>query len=55
MSYMSEGATAFDARHLECEEATPLLVLYRETFSEAGRITRVRLAHAPGHVVRLQI
>lgn len=55
MSYTSQAASPLDARHLSCPAGTPLLILNRETFSKAGRITSVRLAHAPGHTVTLAI
>ncbi len=55
MEYSAAPAEAFEATHLSCPEGTPLLVLTRETFSEAGRITRVRMAYAPDHKVRLNI
>lgn len=55
MEYLSEAATDFEATHLNCATGTALLILRRETFSEAGRITQVRLAYAPGHAVRLNI
>jgi GntR family histidine utilization transcriptional repressor len=55
MDYLADAAGAFEARYLRCCEGTPLLVLRRETFSGAGRITAVRMAYAPGHAVRLNI
>ena len=55
MEYLSEAAAEFEAAHLNCAKGTPLLILRRETFSETGRITQVRIAYAPGHAVRLNI
>lgn len=55
MDYLSAAAGAFEAKYLRCPEGAPLLVLERETFSEKGRITKVRMAYTPGHAVRLNI
>lgn len=55
MEYGAEAAGTFEATHLDCTKGRPLLILTRETFSEAGRITWVRTAYAPQHQVRLNI
>lgn len=55
MEYLAEPAGAFEATYLNCLEGTPLLILKRETFSNQGRITAVRMAYAPGHAVQLSI
>ncbi|MGB3245469.1 MAG: GntR family transcriptional regulator [Sulfitobacter sp.] len=55
LEYLAGSAAAFEATYLDCAEGTPLLVLQRETFSDEGRITKVRMAYAPGHTVRLNI
>jgi GntR family histidine utilization transcriptional repressor len=55
MAYLAEDAGGFEARYLACPLHTPLLILLRETFSETGRITKMRLAYAPGHAVKLRI
>ena len=55
MEYLAGAAGAFEATYLRCVEGVSLLMLLRETFSEAGRITKVRTAYAPGHSVRLNI
>lgn len=55
MEYLAEPAGTFEATYLTCAEGTPLLILKRETFSDQGRITAVRMAYAPGHAVKLSI
>ena len=55
MEYLAGSAGAFEAACLHCTEGTPLLVLHRETFSETGWITKLRMAYAPGHAVRMNI
>ncbi|MGJ5619269.1 GntR family transcriptional regulator [Sulfitobacter sp. MF3-043] len=55
MEYLAEAASDFEVQHLGCAPATPLMILRRETFSEVGLITRLRMAYAPGRAVRLNI
>ncbi|MFT6676270.1 MAG: GntR family histidine utilization transcriptional repressor [Sulfitobacter sp.] len=55
MQYAAQAASALEAKHLQCAKDAPLMVLRRETFSEAGMVTRVRMAYAPGHAVALVI
>lgn len=55
MDYSAEPAGDFEVVHLSCAADAPLMILRRETFSETGLITRVRMAYAPGRAVRLEI
>ena len=55
MEYLAEAASDFEVQHLGCAPAAPLMILRRETFSEVGLITRLRMAYAPGRAVRLNI
>lgn len=55
LEYAAEPASGFDTKHLKCPRAAPLMVLRRETFSDTGMVTAVRMAYAPGHAVRLVI
>ena len=55
MEYLAEAAGEFEVRHLGCKAGAPLMILRRETFSEKGSITTLRMAYAPGRAVRLQI
>lgn len=55
MEYFAEGAGEFEVKHLGCALAAPLMILRRETFSEMGLITSLRMAYAPGRAVRLNI
>ena len=55
MTYEADVAGAFERQYLNCPEGTPLMVLTRKTFSEAGPITSVRMAYAPGHAVTMVI
>jgi GntR family histidine utilization transcriptional repressor len=55
MEYSAESAGDFEVVHLRCAAAAPLMILRRETFSDTGLITRVRMAYAPGRAVRLDI
>ena len=55
MEYSAEAAGDFEVQHLACTMGVPLMALARATFSEAGLITTLRMAYAPGHAVRLNI
>lgn len=55
MAYSAEPAGEFEVTHLRCTAAAPLMILRRETFSDTGLITRVRMAYAPGRAVQLDI
>ncbi|MGJ8616141.1 MAG: GntR family transcriptional regulator [Sulfitobacter sp.] len=55
MEYLAEAAGAFEVAHLRCVMNAPLMILRRETFSDAGLITSLRMAYAPGRAVRLNI
>jgi len=55
MDYLAAPAGSFETTYLGCPEGMPLLVLRRETFSDTGRITSVRVAYGPGHAVRVNI
>ena len=55
MEYSAQAAGDFEVRHLDCDQNVPLMILTRETFSEAGSITTLRMAYAPGRSVRLNI
>ncbi len=55
MEYLAEAAGDFEVEYLGCTLGAPLMILRRETFSEAGLITKLRMAYAPGRAVRLQI
>lgn len=55
MEYLAEAAGEFEVTHLCCTPAAPLMTLRRETFSDAGLITAVRMAYAPGRAIRLDI
>jgi GntR family histidine utilization transcriptional repressor len=55
MEYSAQAASDFEVKHLGCTAGTPLMILARETFSDAGSITTLRMAYAPGRAVRLNI
>jgi len=55
MEYLAEAAGEFEVTHLLCAMNAPLMILRRETFSDAGLITSLRMAYAPGRAVRLNI
>jgi GntR family histidine utilization transcriptional repressor len=55
MSYAALPADAEEARHLGCATGAPVMVLTRETFSETGIITQVRLTYRPTHTIFLAI
>lgn len=55
MEYLAEAAAEFEVTHLGCAPAAPLMILRRETFGDAGLITTVRMAYAPGRAIKLNI
>lgn len=55
LDYAAEAASAEMAEWLGCPVGAPLLVLERQTFGPQGAVTHVRLTHAPGHRLRLEI
>tara|TARA_R110002110_G_scaffold34894_9_gene118284 strand:+ start:484 stop:1125 length:642 start_codon:yes stop_codon:yes gene_type:complete len=55
MEYLAEAAKDFEVQHLGCAASAPLMILRRETFSDTGLITSLRMAYAPGRAVRLNI
>ncbi len=50
--FAAEPAGAEDARHLDCAPGAALFVTERVTRTDAGPVTWVRLAHAPGWRMR---
>jgi len=55
LDYSASAASPDEARHLGCPTGTPLMVLERRTFGPDTAVTFMRLAHAPGHHLRLNI
>ncbi|MEM6303243.1 MAG: GntR family transcriptional regulator [Pseudomonadota bacterium] len=55
LEYSAEAAGSFERTYLACPPDMPLMILTRETFAEAGQITRVRTAFAPGRSLKLNI
>lgn len=53
--FSAEPATAREAEALGVAVATALFIAERTTFGLAGPVTLVRLAHAPGHRVRMSL
>jgi GntR family histidine utilization transcriptional repressor len=53
IAFLAEGAGAREAEVLGVSPGTALLVAERTTQGTAGPVTLVRLAHAPGHRVRM--
>ncbi len=50
--FAAEPASADEARHLDCAPGAALFVTERVTRTDAGPVTWVRLAHAPGWRMR---
>ncbi len=55
LEYAAEAASADEAAHLGCAPGDPVMVLERRTFGPEAPVTAVRLTHAPGHRLRLDI
>lgn len=55
LDYAAEAAGAEVAGHLACAEGAPVMVLERATFGPQHPVTAVRLIHAPGYRLRLDI
>ena len=51
----AEPAGADEARHLDCAPGAALFVTERDTRTDAGPVTWVRLAHAPGWRMRTNL
>ena len=48
-------ASAQEAVQLGCAPDAPLMILERRTYGPGAPVTYVRMAHAPGHRIRLEI
>ena len=55
LDYGAEAADPETARHLGCDAGAAVMVLDRRTFGPDAGITRVRLVHAPGYRLRMDI
>ena len=55
IAFSAEPAGAEEARHLDCRAGAALFVTERVTRTDAGPVTWVRLAHAPGWRMRTQL
>ena len=55
IAFSAEPAGAEEARHLDCPAGAALFVTERVTRTDAGPVTWVRLAHAPGWRMRTQL
>jgi GntR family transcriptional regulator, histidine utilization repressor len=55
LEYSAEPAAMPVSEHLDCPPGTPLMVLERTTFGPVAPVTWLRLTHAPGHRLKLQI
>lgn len=55
LDYSAAPASAPEAAQLGCAPGAPLMILERRTFGPGAPVTYVRMAHAPGHRIRLEI
>ena len=55
LDYSAVPATEEEAARLDCPSGAPLMILERRTYGPAAPVTYVRLTHAPGHRLRLEI
>lgn len=55
LDYSAVPASAEEAAQLGCAPGAPLMILERRTYGPAAPVTYMRLAHAPGHRLRLEI
>ena len=55
ISFMSEPATGFEAKHLRTRQGNAVFVIDRTTWDRGQTVTSVRLTYAPGYSIRTAI